>query len=60
MLVKVKKDYAIIDVPKDKLETKDHEHKIAGSTRSWIDMPSGTKSTSNAGGKCAISSFHPR
>ena len=30
MLVKVKKDYAIIDVPKDKLETKDHEHKIAG------------------------------
>ena len=31
MLVKIKKDYAIIDVPKDKLETKDHEHKIAGS-----------------------------
>ncbi len=30
MLVKIKKDYAIIDVPKDKLETKDHEHKIAG------------------------------
>jgi len=30
MLLKVKKDYAIIDVPKDKLETKDHEHKIAG------------------------------
>jgi tricorn protease len=30
MLVKMKKDYAIIDVPKDKLETKDHEHKIAG------------------------------
>jgi tricorn protease len=30
MLVKVKNDYAIIDVPKDKLETKDHEHKIAG------------------------------
>jgi tricorn protease len=30
MLVKVKKDYAIIDVPKDKLETKDHEHKIQG------------------------------
>ena len=30
MLVKVKKDYAIIDVPKDKLDTKDHEHKIAG------------------------------
>ena len=28
MLVKTKKDYAIIDVPKDKLETKDHEHKI--------------------------------
>ena len=28
MLVKIKKDYAIIDVPKDKLETKDHEHKI--------------------------------
>ncbi|PYJ15291.1 MAG: protease, partial [Verrucomicrobia bacterium] len=30
MLVKIKKDYAIIDVPKDKLETKDHEHKIDG------------------------------
>jgi tricorn protease len=28
MLLKIKKDYAIIDVPKDKLETKDHEHKI--------------------------------
>src|ERR1044071_98930 len=28
MLVKIKKDYAIIDIPKDKLETKDHEHKI--------------------------------
>src|SRR5437660_4538149 len=30
MLVKIKKDYAIIDVPKDKLEIKDHEHKIEG------------------------------
>ena len=30
MLLKIKKDYAIIDVPKDKLETKDHEHKIQG------------------------------
>jgi tricorn protease len=30
VLVKIKKDYAIIDVPKDKLETKDHEHKIEG------------------------------
>jgi tricorn protease len=30
MLVKMKKDYAIIDIPKDKLETKDHEHKIQG------------------------------
>ena len=30
MLVKIKKDYAIIDVPKDKLDTKDHEHKIQG------------------------------
>jgi tricorn protease len=30
MLIKIKKDYAIIDVPKDKLETKDHEHKIEG------------------------------
>ncbi len=30
MLVKVKKDYAIIDIPKDKIETKDHELKIAG------------------------------
>jgi tricorn protease len=28
MLVKNKKDYAIVDVPKDKLETKDHQHKI--------------------------------
>src|SRR5437899_11799909 len=30
MLVKIKKDYAIIDVPKDKLETNDHEHIIEG------------------------------
>jgi tricorn protease len=30
MLIKIKKDYAIIDLPKDKLETKDHEHKIEG------------------------------
>jgi tricorn protease len=30
MLVKIKKDYFIIDVPKDKLETKEREHKIAG------------------------------
>src|SRR5213075_1660155 len=28
MLVNIKKDYAIIDVSKDKIETKDHEHKI--------------------------------
>ena len=30
MLVKIKKDYAIIDLPKDKIETKDHEMKIHG------------------------------
>ena len=30
MLLKVKKDYAIIDIPKDKIDTKDHEHKIEG------------------------------
>jgi len=30
MLVKIKKDYAIIDLPKEKIETKDHEHKIEG------------------------------
>ncbi|PYL87751.1 MAG: protease, partial [Verrucomicrobia bacterium] len=30
MLVKIKKDYAIVDLPKDKLETKDHELKLAG------------------------------
>ncbi len=30
MLVKIKKDYAIIDLPKDKLETKDHELKLDG------------------------------
>src|SRR5207237_410698 len=30
MLVKIKKDYAIIDLPKDKIETKDHEHRIEG------------------------------
>jgi tricorn protease len=30
MLVKIKKNYAIIDLPKDKLETKDHELKLAG------------------------------
>ncbi len=30
MLVKIKKDYAIIDLPKDKLETKDHELKLTG------------------------------
>src|SRR4029453_14422750 len=28
MLVKIKKDFAIIDIPKDKIETKDNEHKI--------------------------------
>lgn len=30
MLVKVKKDYAIIDLPKEKVETKDHEVKLDG------------------------------
>ena len=30
MLVKIKKDYAIIDLPKDKIETKDHELKLSG------------------------------
>ena len=30
MLVKIKKDYAIIDLPKDKIETKDHELKLQG------------------------------
>jgi len=30
------------------------------STCSWIGMPSGAKSTSNAGGKCATSSFRPQ
>ncbi len=30
MLVKIKKDYFIIDLPKDKLETKDHQLKLAG------------------------------
>ena len=30
MLVKIKKDYAVIDLPKDKLETKDHELKLSG------------------------------
>ena len=30
MLVKVGKDYAIIDLPKDKIETKDHVVKIEG------------------------------
>ncbi len=30
ILVKIKKDYAIVDLPKDKIETKDHEHKIEG------------------------------
>jgi tricorn protease len=30
MLVKVDKDYSIIDLPKDKLETKDHKLELAG------------------------------
>jgi len=30
MLVKIKRDYFIIDLPKDKLETKDHELKLGG------------------------------
>ena len=30
MLVKIDKDYAIIDLPKDKIETKDHELKLSG------------------------------
>ena len=29
MLVKIKKDYAIIDLPKDKIETKDHDLKVS-------------------------------
>jgi hypothetical protein len=60
MLVKIKKDYAIIDIPKDKIETKDHEHKIQGSTCSWIAVRSGARSTSSAGGKCATSSSRRR
>lgn len=34
MLIKIKKDYAIIDLPKDKLETKDHELKLVD-----LDLP---------------------
>jgi tricorn protease len=30
MLVKIEKDYSMIDLPKDKLETKDHNVKMAG------------------------------
>jgi tricorn protease len=30
MLLKIKKDYFVIDLPKDKLETKDHELKLSG------------------------------
>ena len=30
MLVKIDKDYSIIDLPKDKLETKDHNVKLQG------------------------------
>ena len=47
MLVKIKKDYFIIDLPKDKLET--------ASTCSSIGTLSGTRSTMRPGGTCAIS-----
>ena len=30
MLVKIKKDYFVIDLPKEKLETKDHQMKVSG------------------------------
>ncbi len=36
MLVRIKKDYAIIDLPKDKIETKDHELKLA-ALDVWLD-----------------------
>jgi tricorn protease len=36
MLVRIKKDYAIIDLPKDKIETKDHELKL-GSLDMQLD-----------------------
>ena len=62
MLVKVDKDYAIIDLPKDKLELKDEKAgkdfklKLEASTCSSTATPSGSRSTTNPGGRCATSS----
>ena len=42
MLVKIDKDYAIIDLPKDKLETKDHKHQ-AGRARHAARSPRGVE-----------------
>ncbi len=62
MLVKIDKDYAVIDLPKDKTRDerrkagKDYKLKLEGSTCGSIATPSGTRSTSSAGGRCAISS----
>ena len=44
MLVKIKRDYAIIDLPKDKIETKDHEFKI-GSLDVQVDRRAEWKQT---------------
>ena len=57
MLVKIDKDYAMIDLPKDKIDTKD---KVTQSRRARhacsIATPSGRRSTTNPGARCATSS----
>ena len=60
MLVKIKKDYAIIDIPKDKIETKDHEHKIQGLDMQLDRRAEWRQIYSSAGGKCATSSSRRR
>ena len=57
MLVKIDKDYSIIDLPKDKLETKDHKLELNG-----LDMIADRRAEwkqiyYEAGGKCATSSI---
>ena len=57
MLVKIDKDYSIIDLPKDKLETKDHKLESKGARhdgRSPCGMEADLQRS--AGGKCATSS----
>ena len=57
MLVKIDKDYSIIDLPKDKLETKDHKLELSGLDVIADRRAEWKQIYYNRGDKCAISSF---